>query len=271
MVSLTRARLSKLARVRRLLIVVALGALTFVSAAEASPPTLSKRTAIKHVRTAVKQEFFNARTPRTPVCRRRARLRFSCRARWTDGFRRFRGRVTIYRTGLRTSPVDLYRIRAKSGGGRFIRVRRHRARGRIIVEIRRTRLGRLLRLTGNDDDTDIEVALGPKVDPLPAGEFEEEAPPGSRYVAFGVRVRNRSPKRYDDSLSNGAKLVTAANTTISSTFVRLCSDADSVSVPPREFRVGCVAFAVPFNAVMRQVEFRASGGFGRETGVWVLR
>lgn len=176
----------------------------------------------------------------------------------------------IYRTGLRTSPVDLYRITARSGGGRFIPVRRHRESGRIIVETRRARLGQLLRLTGSDDNTDIEIAAGPKVDPLPAGEFEEP-PAGTRYVAFGVRVRNRSRTRYDDTLSNGAKLVTTANTTIGTTFARQCTDLDSVSVPPREVRIGCVVFAVPFSAVLRQLEYRANGGFGRETGVWALR
>lgn len=255
---------------RRPLLVVVLGALTLAPAAEAAPPTLSGRQAASHVRTAIKQEFFNARTPRRPVCRRRARLRFSCRARWTDGFRRFSGRVVIYRTGLRTSPVDLYRISARSGGGRFLPVRRHREGGRIIVETRRARLGQLLRLTGTDDNTDIEIAAGPKVDPFPADEFEEP-PPGTRYVAFGMRVRNRSRMRYDDTLGSGAKLVTTANITIGTAFARRCADLEAISVPPREVRIGCVVFAVPFGAVLRQIEYRANGGIGRETGVWALR
>jgi hypothetical protein len=88
-------------------------------------------------------------------------------------------------------------------------------------------------------------------------------------VAFGVR--NRSPLRYDDNLSNGARLVTTSNTAIASTLVMQCSDTDSVSVPRGEVRVGCVAFAVPVGASLRQVEYRTNGGFGRETGVWRLR
>jgi len=245
-------------------------ALLLPVAADAAPPTLSERTAVRHVRTAVKQEFFNVRTPRRPRCRRVARLRFSCVARWTDGFRRYRGRIAVHRTGLRRSPVDLYRIRAVSGGSRFIRRQRHRESGRIIVETRRARLGELLRLTGTDDTTDVEVAVGAIADPLPAAEFEEP-PAGTRYVAVAIGVRNRSRLRYDDNLGGNVKLVTTANTTIASTVVRQCADSESVSVPPREVRIGCVGFAVPLGATVRQVEFRTNGGFGRETGVWRLR
>ena len=255
---------------KRLLLLGLLGALVLPAAAEAAPPTISKREAVRHVRTAVQQEFFNARGPRRPRCRRVRRLRFTCVARWTDGFRRYRGRVAVYRIGLRISPVDLYRIRAVSGGSRFIRRERHRESGRIIVETRRARLGQFLRLTGSDDTTDVEVVVRAIADPFPAAEFEEP-PVGTRYVVIGIGVRNRSRLRYDDSLSTGAKLTTTANTTIGSTLVSQCADIDLVSVPPREVRVGCVGFAVPLGAQLRQVEYRASGGLGRETGVWRLR
>ncbi len=255
---------------RRLLLFAVIGALVLPVAAEAAPPTLSKRTAVRDARTAVKQEFFNTKGLRRPRCRRVSRLRFSCRTRWIDGFRRYRGRVTVYRIGLRISPVDLYRISAVSGGTRFIRRERHRERGRIIVETRRARLGQLLRLTGNEDTTDIEVVVGSVADPFPPAEFEEP-PLGTRYVVVAVGVRNRSPLRYDDILSNNMQLVTTANTTIASTNVMRCADADTVSVPRGEVRVGCVAFAVPLGASVRQVEYRANGGFGRETGVWRVR
>ena len=253
--------------VKRLMLVGLCAALFLPAVAEAAPPTLSKRTAVGHVRTAVKQEFFNAKTPRRPRCRRVARLRFTCLVRWTDGFRRYRGRVTVYRTGLRRSPVDLYRLRAVSGGSRFIRRERYRESGRIIVETRRARFGQILRLTGSEDTTDVEVTVGGIADPFPPAEFEEP-PPGTRYVVVAIGVRNRSRVRYDDNLSNGAKLITTSNTTIASTLVGQCADSDSVSVPYREVRVGCVGFTVPNGAAVRQVEYRTNGGFGRETGVW---
>ena len=255
---------------KRLLLLGLVGALALSAAAEAAPRTISKREAVRHVRTAVHQEFFNAKGPHRPRCRRVGRLRFTCVARWTDGFRRYRGRVAVYRTGLRISPVDLYRIRAVSGGSRFIRRERHRESGRIIVETRRARLGQTLRLTGADDTTDVEVVVRGIADPFPAAEFEEP-PVGTRYVVVGIGVRNRSRLRYDDNLSNGAKLVTTSNTTIGSTLVRPCADIDLVSVPRGEVRVGCVGFAVPFGTRVRQIEYRASGGLGRETGVWRLR
>lgn len=252
---------------KRLLLLSLLGALVLPAAAQAAPPTISKREAVRHVRTAVQQEFFNTRGPSRPRCRRVARLRFTCLARWTDGFRRYRGRVAVYRTGLRISPVDLYRIRAVSGGGRFIRRERHRESGRIIVETRRARLGQLLRLTGSEDTTDIEVVVSRIADPFPATAFEEP-PPGMRYVVIAIGVRNRSRLRYDDFLSSGAKLITTANTALASTVVGQCADIDSISVPRGEVRVGCVGFAVPLRARVRQVEYRANGGLGRETGVW---
>ena len=252
---------------KRLLLLCLLGALVLPTAAEAAPPTISKREAVRHVRTAVKQEFFNTRVPRRPRCRRVARLRFTCLARWTDGFRRYRGRIAVYRTGLRTSPVDLYRIRAVSGAGRFIRRERHRESGRIIVETRRARLGQRLRLTGSEDTTDVEVVAAAIADPFPAPEFEEP-PPGTRYVVVGIAVRNRSRLRYDDILSSGTKLVTTSNLTLASTLVGRCSDIDTISVPRGEVRVGCVGFAVPLGARVRQVEYRPNGGIGRETGVW---
>ena len=255
---------------KRLLLLGVLGALILPAAVEAAPPTISKREAVRHVRTAVKQEFFNTRVVRRPRCRRVARLRFTCLARWTDGFRRYRGRVAVYRTGLRTSPVDLYRIRAVSGGGRFIRRERHRESGRIIVETRRVRLGQTVRLTGSEDTTDVEVVVGAIADPFPAAQFEEP-PPGTRYVVVAIGVRNRSPLRYDDYLSSAAKLVTTSHTTLASTLVGQCGDIDAISVPRGEVRVGCVGFAVPLGARVRQVEYRASGGIGRETGVWRVR
>lgn len=260
----------KVADVKRLALAGVLALLLLPCAALAAPPTLSKRQAVSHVRTAVKQEFFNARTPRRPSCRRVARLRFTCRARWTDGFRRYSGKVVIKRTGLRTSPVDLYALKAVSGGSRFIRRERHRESGRIIVETRRARLGQLLRLTGAEDTTDIEIVASAVADPFPPDEFEEP-PLGTRLVVVALGVRNRSRVRYDDSLSNGAKLVTSANTTISSISVRQCADSDAVSVPRGEVRVGCVGFAVPLRASVRQIEYRTNGGFGRETGVWRVR
>ena len=247
-------------------------ALALAAGAGAAPPTLTKRQAVRHVRIAVMEEFFNAQVTGRPRCRRVRRLRFGCRARWSDGFRRFRGKIAVYRSGLRTSPVDFYRIRAVSvsGTGRFARRQRHRARGRIVVEIRRARLGETLRLSGTNEETDIEITAGPVVDPLAPDEFEEP-PTGTRYVAITIGVFNRSPLRYDDTLGSGAKLITTANTAIATAFVRRCSDTDSLSVPPREIRVGCVVFAVPFGVVLRQLEFRTNGGFGRETGVWALR
>lgn len=252
---------------KRLLLMSVLASLALPVAAEAAPPTLSKRKAVGHVRTAVKQEFFNARTSGRPRCRRVSRLRFSCRARWTDGFRRYRGQVRVYRIGLRTSPVDLYRLRAVSGGSRFIKRQRHRERGRIIVETRRARFGQILRLTGTEDTTDIELTVSSIADPFPPAEFEEP-PLGTRYVVVAIGVRNRARLRYDDTLSNGAKLITTSNTTLSSTSIRQCGDTDSISVPRGEVRVGCVGFVVPIGAGVRQVEYRANGGFGRETGVW---
>lgn len=255
---------------KRLLLVVALGALVVPAAAEAAPPTLSERAAVRHVRTGVKQEFFNARATGRPRCRRVSRLRFSCFARWTDGFRRYRGRVTVRRTGLRISPVDLYRISAVSGGTRFIRRERHRESGRIVVQTRRARLRQLLRLTGSEDTTDIEIVVSAIADPFPPAEFEEP-PLGTRYVVVAIGVRNRSRTRYNDNLSAGAKLITTSNATIGSTSVSQCGDTDSVSVPRGEVRVGCVGFAVPFAAKVRQVEYRTEGGSGRETGVWRLR
>jgi hypothetical protein len=228
------------------------------------PPRLRKPQAIRDLRAAIRAEFkVRARSPR---CRRASRLRFACSARWAGALRRYRGTVVIRRTGLRTSPLDQYRIRARSTSS-FLRQRRHRASGRIVVNPRRALLGQTLRLLGTQDTTDIEVTAGPQVDPFPVGELNQPAA-GTRFVAIPMRVVNRAGRSYADVLSKGAEIVTTDNTSIRATLAPGCPQL--INVPAGKARLGCVAFEVPFGVVGRQLEYRANSGSGRETGTWAL-
>lgn len=227
----------------------------------ADPSTLTKTQAIQHVRTAIKTEF-SAQLDTRPSCSRVSRLRFSCVGRWVAGPRSFRAIVTVVRTGLPTSPIDSYRIKATSGG-RYLTPGRETKTGRIIVKTRPARLGQTLRLLGYDFGVHEEIEITPGVftDPfVSTNEFLQPAP-GTRFISVTATVRNVGQGRYDRGLSNG-KLITAANVTITSAITVGCEG--NLDVPAGEERIACVAFEVPFNTGIRQFEYSA----GRETGAW---
>lgn len=176
--------------------------------------------------------------------------------------RRWRGRVVIRRSPPRVSPVDRYRIRAV-GRSRFLRTRRVRRRGRIVVETRRARLGEGLRLLGIGDGTEVVVTPSQYIDPFtPEFDFEEAAP-GTRFVAVEMTIRNVGRGRFDDALD--AKLVLANNRALTNVFVSGCDGL--VDMAPRETRIGCIAFEVPTDVPIRQFEW-SPDGIGQETGVW---
>lgn len=246
--------------VRALAAAIAAGALLAVPAG-AEAQTLTKSQAARATREAVRAEFDT--TARVISCKRASRLQRTCRARWRYILRRYTGTVAVRESGPRISPVIRYSISGK-GTGRYLGTRRVRRSGRVIAQTRRARLGQTLRLLGNVG-TDIEVTLGQYIDSFPAGEFEVPAQ-GTRYVGVPVTVTNKSSRRLDDSLSNGARLITTDGETLRARLVSTCTD--SISATKGESRQACVAFEVPFTTQIRQVEYQPSSGFGRETGVW---
>jgi hypothetical protein len=239
--------------------------LTGVPATTGLPPRLTRRQAARDVKVAVRARF-GSRTGR-PKCKRSTRLRFSCRARWTDGTARYAAAVLIVRSGPRTSPIDRYRIKARSTGRRG-RARVRRVRGRVLVSRRHARLGQTLRLVGMDETTDIEVTPGPLIEPFPADDLHRP-PFGTRLVAIQLRITDRAKRGYGEALTMSTRLITSAKTLIAPTSVHGCTGF--VDVPSGSTRIGCVAFAVPDRLAASALEYRANARLGVELGTWTLR
>lgn len=225
-------------------------------------PALTKKQAITKARAVITAEF-DSRSSR-PTCKRRTRSAATCTLRWSDGLRRYTGKVTLRRADPPHSPVDRYTLRGK-GTARYLSTKRVRRSGRLVVQTRTARLGQPLRLLGIEDTTEVEVTPGQYMDPYPPGEFDTPSE-GTRYVALELRVKNLGRERFDTALSNGSRFVLADHTTIEATFASGCSGL--VAMAYGEVRIGCVVFEVPFGASIRQFEHGPESGFGQETGVW---
>jgi Domain of unknown function (DUF4352) len=229
------------------------------AAAQGAPPQLTKTQASTYARQAIKTALYTNVSARQVACVSRGAMKQVCAVRWSSGLRKTTGTVTITRSGIDTSPVDTYRI-AVVERGKYSPTRRTVKNGRLVVETRTAKLGQPLRLLGYED-SEVEITPGAYIDPYTSTSEYDTPAAGSRYVAVPVTVKNVGADRSEGSLY-GARLVLTSGTTIDLAYVSGCDRPTDMA--PGETRVGCVAFEVPFGAVIQQLEIPG----GKETGVW---
>lgn len=241
-------------------------------AAHAAPPPLTKAQATGYVRQVVKDDLYEEVGRRAIRCARRGAYKQVCVLHWRSSLHTFIGRTTITRSGIDTSPIDRYRL-IVTDRSRYSRPERKVKIGRIAIDTRRAAFGQPLQLLGSDA---VDVIATPTrlIDPYTStaysdGELIDTPDPGTRFLAIELSVRNVARRAYEDSFSNGAKLVTTDNHTIDTTYAAVCNGS-GIKIPAGETRVGCVVFEVPFGVAIRQFEFATNSGYGVETGAWAM-
>ncbi|WP_394303997.1 DUF4352 domain-containing protein [Sphaerimonospora cavernae] len=106
----------------------------------------------------------------------------------------------------------------------------------------------------------------------PANEFSKPEA-GNRFVAIELRLENKGRAVYDDSPSNGAKLIDDQGQQYRPTFGDVREGVDfrgSVSVASGDMRKGVLVFELPVNVKPAKFQFALNSGFADQKGEWVL-
>jgi hypothetical protein len=94
---------------------------------------------------------------------------------------------------------------------------------------------------------------------------------GNRFVAVSLRIVNLSRQRYNDSPSNGARLVTATRAAYRITLPGKEPNLDEMpAIPPGGTHTGWITFEIPARARLSTFRFVLDSGFSREHGEWRL-
>ncbi|ETK36091.1 DUF4352 domain-containing protein [Microbispora sp. ATCC PTA-5024] len=133
-------------------------------------------------------------------------------------------------------------------------------------------VGATVSLKGIDQGLKVDVTVTKVVnDATPKNEFTKPQD-GNRYVAVEVKLGNTGQAVYDDSPSNGAKLIDDQGQQYNSTFgeVREGVLLNAVTVRPGDSRKGVILFEVPKSTKLAKFQFSLNSGFADQTGEWVL-
>ncbi|MFJ2829048.1 DUF4352 domain-containing protein [Streptomyces sp. NPDC087263] len=132
-------------------------------------------------------------------------------------------------------------------------------------------VGDTLDLTGNGDGEQLAVTVVKVVDP--AGAKNEFSTPeaGTRFVAVQFRLKNTGTAVYDDSPSNGAKVVDTQGQQFDATIEDTTAGPSfpgSVTVASGDTGLGFITFEVPTASKIAKVQFALNSGFSGNTGQW---
>jgi hypothetical protein len=94
---------------------------------------------------------------------------------------------------------------------------------------------------------------------------------GNRYVGVLLRIVNMSRHRYNDSPSNGARLITATRAAYPITLPGREPNLDEMAaIPPGGRHTGWLTFELPIQARLAKFLFVLDSGFVPQYGVWLL-
>lgn len=134
-------------------------------------------------------------------------------------------------------------------------------------------VGDTVELTGNLDGESLAVTLVKLVDP--AGAKNQYATPeaGTRFVAVQFRLKNTGTAVYNDSPSNGAKIVDTQGQQFSPSYNDTGAGPSfpgRVTVAPGDTGLGFLTFEVPKTSKIAKVQFAMNSGFSPNTGQWTV-
>ena len=95
---------------------------------------------------------------------------------------------------------------------------------------------------------------------------------GYRFVAVSLRIVNLSRDRYNDSPSNGARVITTNRAAYRITLPGKEPNLDGMAaIPPGGQHTGWLTFAIPAPARLSRFRFTLDNGFVPQHGEWLLR
>lgn len=134
------------------------------------------------------------------------------------------------------------------------------------------KVGDTISLRGMDTKADVTVL---KVVDKAKGADEFTTPDaGKRFVAVQFRITNTGSKAYDDSPSNGAKVVDTEGQGFDSSIADTKAGPSfpgEVNLAPGATAKGFITFEVPKGAKLDKVQFGLDSGFADQTGQWNVR
>jgi len=95
---------------------------------------------------------------------------------------------------------------------------------------------------------------------------------GEKYVAVRLRIFNLSRYRYNDSPSNGARLISTSGAAYRITLPGKEPNLDEMAaIAPGDYHVGWLTFQVPITVQLSRFRFILDSGFVPQRGDWLLR
>ncbi|MDX2388934.1 MULTISPECIES: DUF4352 domain-containing protein [unclassified Streptomyces] len=132
-------------------------------------------------------------------------------------------------------------------------------------------VGATLDLRGLTDGEGLAVTLVKVVDPARTGNPYSAPDAGSRLVAVQFRLKNTGTAVYQDSPSNGAKVVDERGQQFGSAYQDTTAGPGfpgSITVAPGDTGLGFITFEVPKASRVTKVQFAMNSGFSPNTGQW---
>lgn len=134
-------------------------------------------------------------------------------------------------------------------------------------------IGSTLTLVGNTPGQKLDVTVVKVVDPAGAENQYSTPEAGTRYVAVQFRLHNTGTVVYQDSPTNGARLIDQQGQQFRPSPYDSAAGpgfGGSVTVIPGDTALGYITFQVPTASTPAKVQFTLDSGFGPSTGQWTV-
>jgi uncharacterized protein DUF4352 len=134
-------------------------------------------------------------------------------------------------------------------------------------------IGSTITLKGIDDGERVAVTLVKIVNNAPGADEFNQPPSGKVFIAVQIRMRNTGTAGYDDSPSNGAKLLDGAGQQyeVGLNDVKSGPSLPAVTkMPPGGNALGFLVFEVPKGTTPTTFQFALNSGYADQTGQWSI-
>jgi hypothetical protein len=136
------------------------------------------------------------------------------------------------------------------------------------------RLGQPITISGNEDGSKIQVTAVKYAATAHSTDDFSTPDKGKKYVAVQFRLRNVGTAAYDDSPSNGAKVIDTQDQQFDATF--MVSDISAgpllpsyTKIAPGGSALGYLVFEVPVASKIAKVQFSMDSGLA-EAAEWII-